>query len=484
MNNIINEKEITRTPGPVSLKGTETIIKQMKYCVCRIYNEGSKGTGFFAKIPYKTKNKEELKELPVLITNRHVIDENDIKNNKSITLSLNNGKIENELILDNKKRIIYTNKEFDITIVEIKEYKDDLKNNYLELDDETINIFENGFELNKLKNKYSSESLYLINYPKDKDKNVVVSYGSSPKLVDYKIRHYCTTEKGSSGSPILLIKNQKLIGIHRGCNEQNDFNLGTLLLYAIKDFQNTKIDALKDEKKLNNNEINNYIIGDFNIRENKEIRIINSYEQFRREYNTELKKECENEKEIKEKCEIMINDKKIKFSYFHKFDEKGNYTIKYIFKKNIKKIDYMFYECTSLTNIDLTNFCSDEVINVSGIFCKCSSLIDVKLSNFNTRKIFDMSGMFSKCTSLEKVDLSNFDTCNTTNMNGMFCKCSSLREINLSNFDTSKVTNMSCMFYECKSLTEINLSNFKTNRDTDMNWIFTGCSQLSKILMT
>ena len=46
------EKYCENYPNPVSLKSTEKIIEQMKNNVCRIYlNEGSKGTGFFCKIP-------------------------------------------------------------------------------------------------------------------------------------------------------------------------------------------------------------------------------------------------------------------------------------------------------------------------------------------------------------------------------------------------------------------------------------------------
>ena len=84
-----NEKEkyINISPDPISYKGTQNILDQMNNCVCRIYNNGN-GTGFFTKIPFKSKL------LPVLITNNHIINENDIKNNKMITLYLNNDKIE------------------------------------------------------------------------------------------------------------------------------------------------------------------------------------------------------------------------------------------------------------------------------------------------------------------------------------------------------------------------------------------------------
>ena len=54
--------------------------------------------------------------------------------------------------------------------------------------------------------------------------------------------------------------------------------------------------------------------------------------------------------------------------------------------------------------------------------------------------------MFSNCSSLTSLNLSNFNTNNVTNMSGMFYNCSSLTSLNLSNFNTNNVTNMSYMF--------------------------------------
>ena len=68
--------------------------------------------------------------------------------------------------------------------------------------------------------------------------------------------------------------------------------------------------------------------------------------------------------------------------------------------------------------------------------------------------------MFNKCSSLTTLNLSNFNTNNVTNISFMFCDCSSLTSLNLSNFNTNNVTNMSWMFYYCSSLTSLNLSNF------------------------
>ena len=38
-----------------------------------------------------------------------------------------------------------------------------------------------------------------------------------------------------------------------------------------------------------------------------------------------------------------------------------------------------------------------------------------------------MSGMFSGCSSLKELNLSNFNTNNVTKMDGMFYNCSSLK---------------------------------------------------------
>ena len=55
--------------------------------------------------------------------------------------------------------------------------------------------------------------------------------------------------------------------------------------------------------------------------------------------------------------------------------------------------------------------------------------------------------MFEKCFSSTRINLSNFNTNNVTNMSFMFKECSSLTSIDLSNFNTNNVTNMEYMFY-------------------------------------
>ena len=62
---------------------------------------------------------------------------------------------------------------------------------------------------------------------------------------------------------------------------------------------------------------------------NKNIRIINSFEDYNRDF--EFDDNYKNEKEIKEKCEIFINNNKISFNYFYELEKEGKYEIKYMF---------------------------------------------------------------------------------------------------------------------------------------------------------
>ena len=87
----------------------------------------------------------------------------------------------------------------------------------------------------------------------------------------------------------------------------------------------------------------------------------------------------------------------------------------------------MFFECFSLSNIDFSNFNSNNVINMEGIFCGCSSLESIDLSNFNINNIKYKCYMFYKCFSLKNINLSNFKTNNDFNIFIIF-ECPSLND--------------------------------------------------------
>ena len=57
--------------------------------------------------------------------------------------------------------------------------------------------------------------------------------------------------------------------------------------------------------------------------------------------------------------------------------------------------------------------------------------------------------MFNGCSALKELNIENFDTNNVTNMSNMFSGCSSLKELNIFNFNTNSATNKNKMFFEC-----------------------------------
>ena len=229
----INEKELKNYPTIISYESTEKILEQMKNTVCKIkLTDGSLGTGFFCKIPFPTKEKL----LPVLITNNHLINKELLKDKKGIIL-IYQKETEKYKTLNLENRLYYTDEDYDITIIEIKENRDEI-NNFLELDDNILlNILDNTSDANDNSHLlYISETIYIIQYPEGK---LSVSYGLLEKASNnnqYNFSHLCSTKMGSSGSPVLNITNNKVFGIHKQASVKNNYNKGTFLDIPIKEF--------------------------------------------------------------------------------------------------------------------------------------------------------------------------------------------------------------------------------------------------------
>ena len=122
--------------------------------------------------------------------------------------------------------------------------------------------------------------------------------------------------------------------------------------------------------------------------------------------------------------------------------------------------------------IDLSNFDTSKVTNMSSMFLGMTRLTTLNLSNFNTSQVTNMAAMFSNIVLLTTLDLSNFNTSKVTNMSNMFNNMASLTTLDLSSFDTSNVTDMRYMLSSMRNLTTLDLSNFNTSQVTNMNGMF------------
>ena len=146
--------------------------------------------------------------------------------------------------------------------------------------------------------------------------------------------------------------------------------------------------------------------------------------------------------------------------------------------EKVEKMNSMFYDCQNLTLINLSSFNTQSVSDLSYMFMYCNSLISLNLSNFETPKLISMIKMFESCESLISLDISNLNTTLVSNMTCIFCNCQKLTSLNISNFVTSEVITMAEMFINCFSLTSLDLSNFDTSKVSDFRYMFWNCFSL------
>ena len=355
MDNFIEEKYIEKSPNPITIEGTENILHQMKNCICKIINnDGNKGTGFFCRVPYKDKL------LPVLITNNHVINENYLENNIKIELTLNDGK--KDVIIDlDKSRIKFTNKELDVTFIEIKSKQDKIYN-FLDID-ENINT--------ELGNYYNNKSIYVLHYPKGTSVNV--SYGLSHRINEYNINHLCSTEVGSSGSPILLLDTFRVIGIHKGTprNSNSKFNLGTLIKFAIQLFNK--------ENDINNNK---YIKNNYNN------------EVYKRNKNNQMKNNIIGDginNMAKNNIQIMNNDNNVNYE----IDKDLNNSNSLIYNQNINNIQENLMMNNNINGINNMNSQNNMNISMSGQYNQ-NYMINNNYNNLMKKEINNINLMNNK----------------------------------------------------------------------------------------
>jgi hypothetical protein len=143
----------------------------------------------------------------------------------------------------------------------------------------------------------------------------------------------------------------------------------------------------------------------------------------------------------------------------------------------------MFYNCKSLTSLDLKTFDTHNVLSMSYMFFGCNNLTYLNVSNFDMHSVWTMLGMFSSCKGLTHIDVSKFNTENVKSMQAVFQRCENLSSLDLSGFNTLKVEDIACMFASCKSLTSLDLSNFDTQLVNQSTSLFSGCQKLEAIYL-
>ena len=467
----------------------QNIVTQIGKNICKIYfiNDNIE-TGFFCKVPILSQSKL----IPVLVTDSKL----NISMNNSIKIyfiDINDNKIEKNLEL-NHSRLVYTNNDINTNFIEILPKLDGINtSNFLEID-------ENIYQTNNIEN-YKEQAIYILLLNNQNSLSYVI--GTIKDINKQNIAYNTTTNNiNSSFTPILLLSNNKVIGIN------NKNNQGICIKYPIEEFnimQNNKNLNVKINNDINNNNAN---MIEMVVENNDENEIDEDNNIFRIcnyiEHSISNNNELNNININKSYLEVYINNNKYDYKNFIK-PPKGILTIKIIINylltdcrnlfvtccknlislnlssfdcRNVSNMSYMFRNCEKLTCINFTNFNTKNATNMGRMFMDCKNLKNLDLSSFDTSNVKKMAYMFHGCENLTNLNLSNFNTLNVKEMNDMFHGCKNLVDINISSFNTKNITNMSRMFMDCNNLKNLNLSFFDTNCVTNMSRMFMNCKNL------
>ena len=216
-------------------------IKQIKKSICKIKSpNGNIGAGFFCNISFPN----QTKSLKVLITTNQILSQNDINN--SIKYKFNNSKNSNEIKL-NKSRKVYNDNNFDITILEIKDSEKINIPSFLDIDNK---IFNHNLNLNSYKNL----SVFLFDYTNGKILDHSVGLIQDIQS-NNTIKYLCFNKKESFGGPIINSNDFKVIGIHKGGENNVNWKWGTFIRGPIESF-NQKY-KMNSNPNINLNQNNN-----------------------------------------------------------------------------------------------------------------------------------------------------------------------------------------------------------------------------------
>ena len=209
----ILEKKIKGHGKPLTITKLNQIIKKGQDCTCKIISSNYQASGFFCKIE---------KDI-FLFTNNHVLDQKFLNNNSKLAI-IYKDKVK-ILDLNNRKKI--TNVDLDYTIIEIK--KIDGINDYFEVD----------YYIDSDKSQYINKDIGILQYLNENGNELSFDKGEMKDIKMFNLYHTVPTDFGSSGSPIFLIDNLRIIGMHKG-NIEN-INLGIFMKNILDDSQLSEI---------------------------------------------------------------------------------------------------------------------------------------------------------------------------------------------------------------------------------------------------
>ncbi|WEV71844.1 BspA family leucine-rich repeat surface protein [Bifidobacterium sp. ESL0790] len=112
----------------------------------------------------------------------------------------------------------------------------------------------------------------------------------------------------------------------------------------------------------------------------------------------------------------------------------------------------------------------------TSLYTWCSqmrALTSFSAPNLDVSRIVSMNSMFDYCPALSNVDMSGWHTDSLIDLFAAFRECHSLKSLNLSGWNTSHVTNMSAIFY-MSGITNLSLGGWNITSVTNAQYFSSG----------
>ena len=197
----INEGEVK---GSSLIEFPPLMILKPSKSICKIVTPNTISSGFLIKFF----SIEE--DFFFLMTNEHIITKELIEQKKIISLYYDNESKMKDIKLNPEERLIkeFTEIDIDATVVQILS-KDNIEKDYFLL---PLIDYINNYD------KLLHKEITIIQYPLGK--HLSYANGKIEKIDKYEFTHKTSTKSGSSGSPVFLEDNIKVIVIHK-CKSKN-----------------------------------------------------------------------------------------------------------------------------------------------------------------------------------------------------------------------------------------------------------------------
>ena len=170
--------------NPYQIKGI--MFSDIEKCVCKIIRKTKYGSGFFCEVPEKN--------MKLLITNNHILNEVYLEEGNKISYMISEN--ENEFFYEidlEKDRYKLTNNALDFTIIEILN-EDNIKN-FLKINYEPYAM---------------NDEIFAYRYAGGV--KLGFSFGKFLQKENNILKYDIPAKRDSSGAPLLLVKNSKVIG--------------------------------------------------------------------------------------------------------------------------------------------------------------------------------------------------------------------------------------------------------------------------------